>query len=90
MEATGPVYAGKLVCDALGVSGADMPAEPAPRLDPAPDLAARQAIAREMQLQTWQDVPYIPLAQVFLPTVYRRDISGVLPGFIKCWNVKKG
>ena len=56
----------------------------------APDLAARQAIAREMQLQTWQDVPYIPLAQVFLPTVYRRDISGVLPGFIKCWNVKKG
>ena len=56
----------------------------------AKDEGARQGIARDMQLQTWKDVPYVNVAQVFLPTVYRKDISGVLPGFIKFWNVRKG
>ncbi|MCW3477034.1 ABC transporter substrate-binding protein [Limobrevibacterium gyesilva] len=56
----------------------------------APDQATRQAVARDLQLQTWKDVPYIPVAQVFLPTVVRRDVTGVLPGFVKFWNVKKG
>jgi peptide/nickel transport system substrate-binding protein len=56
----------------------------------APDQAARRKIAEELQLQTWQDVPYIPVAQVFLPTVLRREITGVLPGFVKFWNVRRG
>ena len=56
----------------------------------AKDEGARQGIARDMQLQTWKDVPYVNVAQVFLPTVYRKDISGVLPGFIKFWKVRKG
>ena len=55
----------------------------------ARDLPERQAIAQELQRQTWRDVPYIPIAQVFLPTVFRRDITGVLPGFIKFWNVQR-
>ena len=41
VEATGPVYAGKLLSDALGWGDATPKSEPAPRLDPAPDLAAR-------------------------------------------------
>ncbi len=53
------------------------------------DQAGRQAIARDLQLQTWRDVPYIPVSQVFLPTIYRRNVTGVLPGFIKFWNVQK-
>ncbi|UFN48639.1 ABC transporter substrate-binding protein [Roseomonas sp. OT10] len=56
----------------------------------APDQEKRRAIARELQLQTLRDVTWIPVAQVFLPTVLRKEISGVLPGFIKFWNVRKG
>ncbi|WP_458096693.1 ABC transporter substrate-binding protein [Roseomonas sp. WA12] len=56
----------------------------------APEQAQRQAIARELQLQTFKDVTWIPVAHVFLPTVMRREVSGVLPGFIKFWNVRKG
>ena len=55
----------------------------------APDQAARRGIAQEMQVQTLRDVPYVMLAQVFLPTVVRRGITGVLPGFPKFWNVRK-
>ena len=45
VEATGPVYVGKLVSDALGLHGAPAPNEPAPRLDPALDLATRTKAA---------------------------------------------
>lgn len=54
VEATGPVYASKLLSDALGLHGAAAPDEPAPRLDPALDLAARteaaETILRAMSL----------------------------------------
>lgn len=56
----------------------------------APDQPSRQAIARDLQLQTLRDATWIPVAQVFLPTVLRRDLTGVLPGFIKFWNVRRG
>jgi peptide/nickel transport system substrate-binding protein len=55
----------------------------------APDDAMRKQIAREMQLQAWQDVPFIPLGQYFLPTVFRTTITDVLPGYTKFWNLKK-
>ena len=55
----------------------------------APDQANRKRIAEQMQLQTLQDVPYVILGQVFLPTVVRKDIQGVLPGFPKFWSVRK-
>lgn len=41
VEATGPIYAGKLVRDALNLAPNDVPGGPAPRLDPALDLAAQ-------------------------------------------------
>jgi hypothetical protein len=41
VEATGPIYAGKLVRDALGRHPNSVPNDPAPRLDPALDLDAR-------------------------------------------------
>ncbi|MGE0418459.1 MAG: putative inorganic carbon transporter subunit DabA, partial [Acetobacteraceae bacterium] len=54
VEATGPVYAGKLVCDALGLHGARVPDDPMPRLDPALDLASRaraaETVLRAMSL----------------------------------------
>ena len=45
VEATGPIYAGKLVSDALGLRISPPPNDPAPRLDPAPDLSARTTAA---------------------------------------------
>ncbi|MEM6738640.1 MAG: DUF2309 domain-containing protein [Pseudomonadota bacterium] len=41
VEATGPIYAGKLLRDALGKSPNSAPDEPAPRLDPALGLETR-------------------------------------------------
>ncbi len=45
VEATGPVYVGKLISDALGLKGAPVPNDPVPRLEPALDLAARTQAA---------------------------------------------
>jgi uncharacterized protein len=54
VEAAGPLYVGKLVSDALGLKAAPAANDPAPRLDPAPDLATRlqaaETILRAMSL----------------------------------------
>lgn len=54
VEATGPIYAAKLVRDGLGMQGAELPDDPAPRLDPALDLDAQvnaaNTILRAMSL----------------------------------------
>ncbi len=54
VEATGPLYAAKLVRDALGLHAEPAPNDPAPRLDPALDPAARitaaETVLRAMSL----------------------------------------
>lgn len=54
VEATGPIYVGKLIGDALGFHAPSPPNDPAPRLDPALDLDARitaaEAVLRNMSL----------------------------------------
>ena len=50
VEATGPVYAGKLVRDALGLGRSHMPHDPAPQLSPGLDTAQKLASA-EMVLR---------------------------------------
>ena len=56
VEATGPIYLGKLVNDALGLHNAPQPVDPAPRLDPALELNARtkaaETVLRAMSLTT--------------------------------------
>ena len=54
----------------------------------APDLAAQKAIAAKMQLQAFQDVPYVPLGQVLTSTAFRKNVTGVLKGIPVFWNVK--
>jgi peptide/nickel transport system substrate-binding protein len=55
----------------------------------APDLAAQQRITAEMQRQAFEDVPYIPLGQYFVPTAYQANLSGVLTGNPVFWNVRR-
>ncbi|HXA21858.1 MAG TPA: ABC transporter substrate-binding protein [Acetobacteraceae bacterium] len=55
----------------------------------APDLATRQRIASEIQLQAFQDVPYIPLSLDYRFAAYRKDLVGVLAGFPVFWNVRR-
>ncbi|BCH53019.1 YbcC family protein [Agrobacterium vitis] len=56
VEATGPIYVGKLLSDALGLPHAPTPHDPAPQLDPTLDLATRikaaGTVLRAMSLTT--------------------------------------
>jgi peptide/nickel transport system substrate-binding protein len=42
-----------------------------------------------MQLQAFQDVPYVPLGQYFMPTSYQKNLTGVLAGNPVFWNVRR-
>jgi peptide/nickel transport system substrate-binding protein len=55
----------------------------------APDLASQKKICEQIQLQAFQDVPYIPLGQTITPTAYRSDLTGVLDGLPLFWNVRR-
>jgi peptide/nickel transport system substrate-binding protein len=57
----------------------------------APDLAAQQKVTADMQLLGFQDPPYLPIGQYFIPQAYRTGLTG----FVKAantvlWGVKKG
>jgi peptide/nickel transport system substrate-binding protein len=56
----------------------------------APDLAAQQSLAKQIQLEAFQDVPYIPLGQYFQPTAYQANLTGMLTGNPMFWNIKRG
>lgn len=56
----------------------------------APDLAAQQHMAAEIQEEAYASVPYIPLGQFNRPTAYRSALSGVIPAPLPIlWNVEK-
>ena len=52
-------------------------------------LPAQQALASRMQLQAFQDVPYVPLGQQFQQSAYRADIAGIQPGMPVFWGVSR-
>jgi peptide/nickel transport system substrate-binding protein len=54
----------------------------------AQDLAAQQAICVQIQLQVWQDVPYIPLGQAFGPYAFNRRVTDVVKGFPLFYGLK--
>ncbi len=56
----------------------------------APDPAAQRGLAEQLQMQAFQDVPYVPLGQQFQQTAYRAELSGILPGLPVFWNVVRG
>jgi peptide/nickel transport system substrate-binding protein len=55
----------------------------------APDLAAQQRIAREMQRQAFIDVPYIPLGHYLTPTAHRKSLDGMVEGIPVFWNIRR-
>ncbi len=55
----------------------------------APDMAAQKATAVQIQLQAFQDVPYLPVGEYSQPTAYRKGLTGVLKGLPVMWNVRK-
>jgi len=55
----------------------------------APDLAAQQAICRDIQLEAMKEVPYYPLGQYLQPTAFRSNITDVNEGFSTFWNVRR-
>jgi peptide/nickel transport system substrate-binding protein len=55
----------------------------------APDLAAQQRIAAQIQEQAFVDVPFLPLGQFFQPTVQRRNIVDGLKGMPLFWNIRR-
>jgi peptide/nickel transport system substrate-binding protein len=46
----------------------------------AGNLDEQRRICTELQMQLWQDVPYIPMGQYWQSTAYRKDLLDVLPG----------
>jgi peptide/nickel transport system substrate-binding protein len=55
----------------------------------ADDPATRIAIARKIQLQALQDVPFLPLGSYYQPTAYKSDLTHMLKGLILFTNVRR-
>ena len=55
----------------------------------AADLATQQQISKQMQLQLWRDVPYIPMGHFVRSTVHRRDIVDLPWGFAAFYGVRR-
>jgi peptide/nickel transport system substrate-binding protein len=55
----------------------------------APDLAAQQKVAHDIQAASFEELPYLPLGQYLQATAYSTKLSGVLNGFALFWNVKE-
>jgi peptide/nickel transport system substrate-binding protein len=51
--------------------------------------ADQKKICEQIQLQAFEEVPYIPLGQSIPPTAYRNSITGVLSGHPFFWNVRR-
>jgi peptide/nickel transport system substrate-binding protein len=52
-------------------------------------LAAQQDLARQIQLQAWQDVPYLPVGSYYQPTAYKAELADMLKGLILFTNVRR-
>ena len=55
----------------------------------AADLSSQKAIAEKLQLQAFEDVPYIPLCQYFLRVACQANLVGVLKGPPVFWNIRR-
>ncbi len=54
----------------------------------APNLAAQKAACERLQLQFWQDVPYLPLGVLYPTTAYRRGVTSMRSGFPQFYDIE--
>jgi peptide/nickel transport system substrate-binding protein len=53
-----------------------------------PDPARRKQIAEQVQQLTYDDVPYVPWGQFVIPSIFRKNVQGVLQfGATLLWNI---
>ena len=52
------------------------------------DPATRKTTCRDLQLQAFQDVPFIPLGLFYQPTAARKSLTGILDGFPLFYNLR--
>ncbi|RKK04107.1 ABC transporter substrate-binding protein [Pseudoroseomonas wenyumeiae] len=56
----------------------------------APDTAEQKRIAAEMQRIAFEEVPFIPLGQLYYPTAHRTELRDIVPAsFPIFWNVRR-
>ncbi len=55
----------------------------------AADAVQQPELARKLQVQAWQDVPFLPLGSYDQPTAYRSDLVDMLKGLILFTNVRR-
>ena len=55
----------------------------------AEDLAAQQKVTAAMQAIGFEEATFLPLGEVFLPSLVNRSLSGILSGLPLFWNVRK-
>ena len=55
----------------------------------AGDDAERLDLARKIQVQAWEDVPFLPLGSYYQPTAYRKDLTGMLTGLPLFTNLRR-
>ena len=56
----------------------------------AQTLDEQKRISEALQLQAFQDVPYVPLGAFTQPFAYRRNLTDILNSFPVFYNVRKG
>ncbi|MEJ0020204.1 MAG: ABC transporter substrate-binding protein [Acetobacteraceae bacterium] len=55
----------------------------------APDLAAQQAISRDMQIAFWRNPTWAPLGMLFQPTAYRTGLTDIREGLPQFYGVRR-
>ena len=53
-----------------------------------PDVARQKEVAKDIQRLAFDEVPYYPLGQYSQPTLFRKDLRGMLTGAPVFWNIK--
>ena len=56
----------------------------------APDLEAQKRICRDIQMQVWQDAPYLPLGEFSVVSAYRNTLANVPRTFPLFYGVRRG
>ena len=56
----------------------------------APDLASQKQVCEQIQLRAFEDPPFIPVGQYFVPQLHRDTITDIVHApVVAFWNVKK-